>query len=97
MCGQVSYEWEGVCRSSNLDLDELRNAAALLEALVELGEVLLGSGVISAAQSQVICTYIYVHTLRSAICCAGCRYICACHMHYHMHALHSHTHALTVT
>ena len=49
----ATFEWQGVRRCGNLDLDELHSAASLLEALVELGEVLLGSGVISAAQSQV--------------------------------------------
>jgi hypothetical protein len=48
----VSYDWAGVRASGSVQLDGITSAAQLLEALVELGEALIGPHV-SAARSQV--------------------------------------------
>lgn len=50
---RVAYEWGGRRREGTLQLDELHSASSLLEALIDLADVLLGTGVVTAAQSQV--------------------------------------------
>ena len=49
---RVEFEWDGVRRTGSVLLTDLHSAGQLLEALVELGEQLVGPSV-HAAQSQV--------------------------------------------
>ena len=51
---RVRFDWDGVRREGTIRLDGLHSASSLLEALIDLADVLLGPGVVTAAQSQVL-------------------------------------------
>ena len=49
---KVTYDWDGIRKAGTISLEDLHAPSELLEALVELGEALIGPRV-TAAESQV--------------------------------------------
>lgn len=51
---RVDFDWDGKRVAGSLRLDGLHTCTDLLEALMDLGDILIGPGMITAAESQVL-------------------------------------------